>query len=141
MMAFLSNYVEIRADGMKLVRIHQRPLPVGAEDIGTWQLIFTAIAGVSVVTNAALVFFTMTLFEDSSPENRLWYFILFQYFVFSSLYLFAVLVPDVPEDVQIQLERTEFLVDKIIDKVADEDDAELLAQMAGSTVDIHIETA
>ena len=34
--ALVSNVVEIKADGWKLLNLHQRPFPMGAEDIGTW---------------------------------------------------------------------------------------------------------
>ena len=34
--AFVSNAVEIKSDGWKLMNLHQRPFPKGCEDIGTW---------------------------------------------------------------------------------------------------------
>ena len=34
--ACLSNAVEVRADGWKILNLHQRPFPKGCEDIGTW---------------------------------------------------------------------------------------------------------
>jgi hypothetical protein len=36
-------------------------------------------------------------------------------------------IPDVPEEIDIQLKRTEFIVDKLIDKVEDEDDSDITA--------------
>jgi anoctamin-10/anoctamin-7 len=35
-LAFVSNAVEIKADGWKLLTLHQRPFPKGCEDIGSW---------------------------------------------------------------------------------------------------------
>lgn len=35
------------------------------------------------------------------------------------------IIPDIPEEIDIQLQRTEFIVRKLIDKVADEDDADI----------------
>ncbi len=34
--ALISNVVEIKGDGYKLLTLHQRPFPKGCEDIGTW---------------------------------------------------------------------------------------------------------
>ena len=34
--AYVSNAVEVKADGWKLLNLHQRPFPKGCEDIGTW---------------------------------------------------------------------------------------------------------
>ncbi len=35
------------------------------------------------------------------------------------------IIPDIPEEIDIQLQRTEFITRKLIDKVADEDDEDL----------------
>lgn len=130
LLAFISNYVEIRSDGYKLIRHHQRPVPTGAEDIGTWQTIFTLVAGAAVISNAALTFFTMDTFDYMSQVSKIWYFIGFQYLVFSIMYIFALLVPDEPEDVAIQLQRQAYLVEKVIERIADEDESELLEVLA-----------
>ena len=34
--ACVSTMVEIKGDGWKLLNLHQRPFPKGAEDIGMW---------------------------------------------------------------------------------------------------------
>lgn len=138
-LAFISNYVEIRTDALKLFKFSQRPVPTGAEDIGTWQTIFTLVAGAAVISNAGLTFFTMTTFHYLSDVSRVWYFIGFQYLVFSIMYIFSVLVPDEPEDVAIQLQRQSYLVEKIIEKVADEDESDLLAALGQrDTMDVTI---
>ena len=50
-------------EGSAKLHLFQRLKPQGAEDIGTWQSVFTLIAGCAVVTNAGLAFFTMGVFE------------------------------------------------------------------------------
>lgn len=55
LLAYLSNYVEIRIDAVKILYEHRRPFPRGAQDIGTWQVVWTATAVLAVVTNAGLV--------------------------------------------------------------------------------------
>lgn len=54
-LALANNYVETRSDAFKLLTQMQRPVPRGAEDIGSWQQVFTIIACISVLTNSALV--------------------------------------------------------------------------------------
>lgn len=54
-LAYVSNYIEVRIDATRVMYEHRRPFPRGAQDIGTWQLVWTAIAIVAVGTNAGLV--------------------------------------------------------------------------------------
>jgi anoctamin-10/anoctamin-7 len=140
-LAFISNYVEIRTDGHKLLKFHQRPVPTGAEDIGTWQTIFTLVAGAAVVSNAALTFFTMDTFDNLSDVSSIWYFIGFQYLVFAIMYVFSILVPDEPEFVAIQPQRQNYLVEKVIERIADEDESDLLEALAHTTGDANIRIA
>ena len=37
--ALLSNIMEMKGDGWKMLNVYQRPFPKGAQDIGTWQVI------------------------------------------------------------------------------------------------------
>lgn len=134
-LALISNLVEIKVDAHKILHFQQRPIPTGAEDIGTWQVIFSLIAGSAVISNGALTCFTMDTFANHSNYSRAWFFLGFQYAVFSLMYIFSLVVPDEPEDVAIQLQRGEFIVPKIIDRIADEDDSELLKQLGTTTRD------
>lgn len=54
-LAYLSNYIEIRIDATGVMYENRRPFPRGAQDIGTWQLVWTGIAVIAVATNAGLV--------------------------------------------------------------------------------------
>lgn len=138
-LAFISNVVEVKVDAHKVLHFQQRPIPTGAEDIGTWQVIFTLIAGAAVISNGALTCFIMDTFNGHSDYSRAWFFLGFQYLVCSIMYILSLLVPDEPEDVAIQLQRREFVVPKIIDRVADEDDTDLLEQLGTMRETMHIE--
>ena len=50
---------------------------------------------------------------EYSVSTRLWLFILFQWTAFLFMAALRAMVPDVPEDVTIQLERTDFLSSKV----------------------------
>lgn len=119
----VSNVVEIRGDGWKLLNLHQRPFPKGCEDIGSWQTIFLLISVAAVVTNAGLAVFTMTVLDKYSIELRFWTFILFQWVCFGLQMIIMEAIPDVPEEIDIQQQRQAFFVRKLIDKVHDDDDA------------------
>ena len=125
--AYISNYAQIRIDGFKFLNTYQRILPGGAQDIGTWQLVFTIFCGAAVMTNMAIVVFVMDTFDVYADLHNLtyfkaWMFILGQYGLFGLMAILAILVPDCPYDVEIQLQRNTFINDKLIDKVADEDE-------------------
>eukprot|EP00752_Nemacystus_decipiens_P016452 g14707.t1 len=126
LLALANNYVEFRSDAFKLLTQMQRPVPRGAEDIGSWQGVFTTISCIAVVTNSGMI---CLIYEDLVGEyslsTRLWLFILFQWVAFIFMAAIGATVPDVPEDVTIQLQRTKFLSSKIIDKVADELDDDM----------------
>ena len=116
--ALFANAVEVKGDAWKLLNVFQRPVMKGAEDIGKWQDIFTFLSVAAVVTNAGLAVFTMDTFDNFSDSVRMWMFICFQYVCFMLQGLIMAVVPDEPEERVIQLKRTEFIVDKIIDKVS-----------------------
>jgi hypothetical protein len=111
-LAYICNVVEIRSDGYKLLRLHRRPIPLPCEDIGSWATIFQLMAIIACVTNSGILCFTMQLFETSNA-SLVWIFVIFQYFLIITALLLEYFVDDVPEDVTIQLQRTEFIVKAI----------------------------
>lgn len=108
LLAYISNWLEVRSDGYRLLYLSRRAIPMGVEDIGTWQSIFQLTAYVAVVTNAGLVCFSMGVL-DVSIEAKIWIFITVQYFVFMIMQIFSYLVDDIPEYVVIQLSRQDYL--------------------------------
>lgn len=128
--ALVSNFVEIKGDAWKLLTLFQRPIPTSAEDIGTWQTIFLLISVAAVITNAGIVAFTSDTLDDISDATgnndvRYWFFIGFQWTCFIFQAALMAIIPDVPEDVEIQMARSEFLSKKIIDMVPDDEGREI----------------
>jgi len=122
--AFLSlfnNYVRVKFRIWKLFSFYQRPIPKGAQDIGTWQTIFAIISVAAVVTNGALVCFTMTAIQGFTYYAKLWVFIGFQWTLIAIQFIAKFIIDDEPMDVVIQKQRMEFIRRKIIEKVEDED--------------------
>jgi hypothetical protein len=117
--------------------VYQRPVLMGAEDIGTWQDIFTFLAIAAVITNAGIATFTMTTFDEYDYVTKLWLFISFQYVCFLSQGMLMAVIPDEPEERQIQIKRTEFITSKVIDLVDDDEDTQKV--MTDAQREVHIE--
>jgi anoctamin-10/anoctamin-7 len=71
-MSLVANWARIKGMAWKLCRLYQRPIPLGAEDIGTWMPIFQFVAIAAVVTNGGLVCFTMNSLSEFSNWGRVW---------------------------------------------------------------------
>lgn len=112
----------MKIDGWKLCHVYQRPIPRSAEDIGNWQAVMSLIAIIAIITNAGLICFTMDSLEDFKLSNRVWIFFTFQWLLIVVQQLIAYVIPDEPRDYIVQRSRTNFIVDKVIDMVPDEDD-------------------
>lgn len=120
--SLVNNYAKVKFNAWKLVTFYQRPIPGGAQDIGTWQSIFNIVSIAAVITNAGLICFTMdVLWDVFDLTRRVWIFIGFQWVLISIQFLTQYFIPDVPEAVEIQLQRREFINLKVIEKVEDED--------------------
>ena len=81
--ALIANYVEAKGDAWKLLTLHQRPVPTGAQDIGNWQGIFLILSIIAVITNGGLTVFTMSTFDKYKSVTKLWIFVVFQWVCFT----------------------------------------------------------
>ncbi len=97
---------------------------MGVEDIGTWQSIFELVIAAAVVTNSALIVFTMQLLTQYSITMQFWIFVGFQWVLFSTQYVFSLIVPDIPAEVELQHDRQEFIGRKLLEKEPDEGELE-----------------
>ena len=119
MLSFVSSYIQIRIDGWKLCQAHRRPQPRTAEDMGVWQEMIEIISFLSVVYNFALIFFTSHYLVDVAWEYRWIMFICVEHTMFVLKGVLGSIVEDVPEEVQMQLSRQDFLCSKVIDNLPD----------------------
>merc|ERR1711988_1544906 len=128
-MAAVSEYVQIRTDGWKLCRAFKRCEPVGAQDIGIWASIFQLTTYASVISNAGIVMFTGTWFPYKL-STRIWMFILFQYVLCALMQGLDSSIPDTPEDVEMQVERTAFFEKFIVEGQEPDTDAVVFSDYA-----------
>ena len=88
-----------------MTTLTRRPWPYGVEDIGTWQDVLDVIIGAAVVTNGAMIVFTMPVTYYLDDFTRFWIFIGFQWVLFSLQFAIRAAIPDVPQVAKIQTER------------------------------------
>jgi len=118
-LSLISNYFKCKLNIWKTVKFYQRPMPIGAQDIGTWLYIFQFLSAAAVITNGALICFTMKIMTHYSYAGKAWIFIGFQWTLFTAQYLSMLFIDDVPEDVTIQIQRMKYIEEKVIFKVPD----------------------
>jgi hypothetical protein len=119
-LALISNIVETKGDAWRMSRLHQRPVPLMAEDIGSFQMIFQAIAMSAVITNASLLKFTMTCLNSLTQYQQWWIFVAFQWALFAAQLGLMVFIEDESESIWYQKQRSAYLETKLIDQVADD---------------------
>ncbi|KAJ3215340.1 Anoctamin-7 [Dinochytrium kinnereticum] len=127
--ALLNNTYEIRADAYKVLIMNQRPIPVRAQDIGSWEAILRFTARMSVATNSVQIAFTSAAFYSaflaplptvgSRMAVRVGFIILFHYAVYSITAILQWLIPEIPSSVQLAMARTNYL-----DRLESEQDVE-----------------
>jgi anoctamin-10/anoctamin-7 len=119
-LAWVCNISEVKSDTIKMLFLHQRPMPVMVEDIGAFQGIFTVITMAAVISNGALMKFTMTVLNEESVDTQWWIFVGFQWVTFAILGMAMFVIGDESEALDIQKDRTEYIISKLIDKVGDD---------------------
>ncbi len=74
-----------------------------AEDIGTWMPILQLTSVFAVMTNGALICYTMDILSVVDSTGKVWIFLALQYFVFFVMAIFSAVVDDVTEEVRPKL--------------------------------------
>mmetsp|Transcript_3548 Transcript_3548/g.3695 ORF Transcript_3548/g.3695 Transcript_3548/m.3695 type:complete len:364 (-) Transcript_3548:395-1486(-) len=120
-LAMIINYLEIRVDGWKLLTEFRRPNPIGCEDIGTWLHIFRIVSVFAVFTNAGLVFYTAAYFDHFPGFIRLAIALVSISVTFILRYLVSKVFFGKRGEIHTQNRRREFIIDKLIKRVADEE--------------------
>jgi hypothetical protein len=67
-----------------------------------------------------MIVFTMQLLEHYTRFQQFWIFIGFQWVMFAAVYMLSAVIPDIPPEVELQVERAEYIEKKLIEKMPDE---------------------
>lgn len=111
---------QLRVDGWKLCQVHRRPYAVGAEDIGTWFTFLDIMSTLAVISNMALFVFTGSQLNAWSDKEKVVFFVVMEHVLLSIKFLIAMVIPDVPAEVEEHQERQKFILSKVEDNVADD---------------------
>lgn len=142
LLALLNNFIEVRVDSYKVCLLSRRPELEETQDIGTWRKIFQLIGFAAVLSNAAVILFSSNLI-DVDDDVRVWLWVLFVAVVLAIKVCIDYLVPDIPKEVTIQLEREHFLTRRVFgleretEKLAEDEERRKLARQfsAAHTID------
>lgn len=116
-------------DAWRLCQQCRRPEPRSAEDIGTWYMILEIVSAAAVLVNSGLVAFTAVNAIDERWVARVFIFFGMCAGIFWLKYTIAAYIPDVPLEVEIQMQRQDYFIDKIVHNIPDDDDDDLATDM------------
>eukprot|EP00759_Apiculatamorpha_spiralis_P037066 PhF_6_TR37121/c0_g1_i1/m.54557 len=102
--SFLYNILEIRIDAVKVMHESQRARSAPAIGIGSWNFVFRALLLISICTNAYIVSFQSSTFQDlhwvgSSEKEKVVGFVVVQYVFIGCLLGVFVALPSLPVEV------------------------------------------
>lgn len=119
LLAFLNNVFELRVVRYRLLKLTRRPIPASARGIGSWLQVLDIMTTVSVLTNSALLCFTLNAFDDELAGVTVDPIELFG-FMLVSVYILrkglAWLIPDVPIRYELINKRHTVMVERHIKK-------------------------
>ena len=120
LMALVNSYAQIRADAWKISIRSRRPWPSNAEDIGSWADIIELMSYIAVFTNSIIIVYTGEFLDFYPNSHRLVVFIMLYHALIVFKLILAIVIDDIPADVQIQIDRQNFTEDKLIKQQIDD---------------------
>tara|TARA_A100001035_G_scaffold210931_1_gene170803 strand:- start:726 stop:1094 length:369 start_codon:yes stop_codon:yes gene_type:complete len=100
-------------------------MPMTVESIGTWYSILEIISYAAVFTSSGLIAITSTLALDLTWFKRVWIFVGMSAGIVVIKSLAKAWALSIAEDVQIQLSRNKFILDKLYYNKPDDDDSKV----------------
>jgi hypothetical protein len=129
LIAYVNNYMALRINAWQFCHLRARPMPQSVESIGTWYTILEIISYCAIFTSAGLIAVTSTLAIDVTWFSRVWIFIGMSTGTVVIKSLAKAWALDIAEDVQIQLKRNKFILDKLYFNKPDDDDSRVKADV------------
>jgi len=121
-LAFVTNFVETRTDGYKLLFDHRRVLPNRVDGIGEPLNIFITILYMSIFVNAGLIVFSFGSLDGwVSSKYHVAVFGGFIAFMFAVLHILSKIYPDIPRKTAIQVMREKVVYERVVKGLFDED--------------------
>eukprot|EP00457_Paulinella_chromatophora_P002611 gb/GEZN01002616.1/.p1 GENE.gb/GEZN01002616.1/~~gb/GEZN01002616.1/.p1 ORF type:complete len:769 (+),score=148.43 gb/GEZN01002616.1/:55-2361(+) len=122
LLAIVNNLVENRVDASALLVLSRRPLPRGAQNIGTWQGVLNIVATIAIVTNIAIIIFTSEVFRHLTPTQRFTIFLFVEHIMLLLKFSVTHFIDDISEKTKMQLEREQYITDLLINGKNDQEE-------------------
>lgn len=126
--SLLNNWIEVRTDAFKVLKLCQRPSADDAADIGAWYYILEFLNVLSVLTNVGLLVFTadsiniLFKLDEMYPSDpwrvdlyRVVAFFIAEHTLLSLKGLLAAAIPDVPSKAHRTIARQQFDIARFFD--------------------------
>eukprot|EP00003_Mantamonas_plastica_P007860 TRINITY_DN1669_c0_g1_i2.p1 TRINITY_DN1669_c0_g1~~TRINITY_DN1669_c0_g1_i2.p1 ORF type:complete len:879 (-),score=317.84 TRINITY_DN1669_c0_g1_i2:30-2609(-) len=123
LLAVANNLIEIRSDAYKLCNAYRRPAPDMAEDIGSWYGILEVVSIAAVLSNSLIISFTSTILANVETMWKYWIVAILEHGILIIKYFLAEIIPDVPEEVLLQMERAKYQRQLAVEKISNEMEA------------------
>lgn len=110
--ALLNNVVEVRSDAFKLCMTYQRPFGKTVENIGTWQDALELMGVIAIIVNCALIGVSgqvQRIIPGASREMVIIIIVLLEHIILGLKFLIAYAIPDIPETIETNRAKLEFL--------------------------------
>ncbi|XP_078527665.1 anoctamin-10-like isoform X3 [Lissotriton helveticus] len=109
----LNNLTEIRTDALKICKLHQKPFPCPASNIGVWQVAFETLGYFAVITNCFLISISPEVKElcrdvGVTPALSLLYAVGVEHILIALKLVVAFAIPDEPSWVKLKLMQMDF---------------------------------
>ncbi|KAJ6252087.1 ngep-related [Anaeramoeba flamelloides] len=113
LLAFVNNWFEIRTDAIKL-RSMKRPEPRGADGIGQWLEILKFVSVAVILNNILMMAFSYEVFmlgntKIESYTSKLLFLVILEHSILFVKFIVHQVVPDIPHDIKIEIERKKYL--------------------------------
>lgn len=112
LVVIVNNYVDLRADAVKVLRLHERPRGRAVSGIGLWLPIIDGVGYAAVFTNLAILVFTagtLDRYVDWPDSRKLLFLVALEHAVVLAKFLLGLLIPDVPNRVVNAVALRDFL--------------------------------
>ncbi|XP_064100858.1 anoctamin-8-like [Macrobrachium nipponense] len=110
--ALVANVIEIRSDAFKFCYVFQRPFGQRAQGIGVWQDAMELMGVISIIVNCALIGLSgqiQQIYPDITTNQTILVIVVLEHLLIALKFGISYAIPDVPEWVEVNIAREEFL--------------------------------
>ena len=134
-LALVENLIKMRLDATRLCLFLRRPHVELAEDVGMWASLMNSISTVAFVVNTAVIVYTSNAYNEVPPMKKALYFLIGEQILMVYTIILAATFPSVPGWLDDIDKRNEYIIDKYLHGVDEDDDEKLTFSKIGDPAD------